>query len=114
MSRISVSAGHDAVAFAGVDQDPNGPCHAGGEGDCDQLHRLALQHLPQPIFTGGFVAARGNLGKCPKIEQALELPLSATDGVDGSCSRRRDAPLWGCRLTPSQGAIHARDYHHRP
>ena len=41
-------------------------------------------------------------------------PLSAIDGVDGSCSWRRDAPLWGYRSTPSQGAIHGRDYHNRP
>ena len=41
-------------------------------------------------------------------------PLCAIDGVDGSCSRRRDAPLWGCRLTPSKGAIHGRDYQNRP
>ena len=54
-----------------------------------------------------------------QLRQANEIlrigePLSAIDGVDGSCSRRRNAPLWGCCLTPSIGAIHGRDYHHRP
>ena len=38
----------------------------------------------------------------------------AIDRVDGACSRRRDAPVWGCRPTPGKRAIHARDYRHRP
>lgn len=29
-------------------------------------------------------------------------PLSATDGVDGSCSRHRDGPQWGRRKVPEQ------------
>ena len=72
----SVSAGHDLVVLAGLNEGPDDPCHAGSEGDSHQFHRLALQHLPQPVFSGGLVAARGDLGECAEVEQAAQIAIA--------------------------------------
>ena len=55
---VAVSAGHGPVVFSGFEQGPDGAGHAPGEGTCHQFHRLALQHVPQPICSGRLVAAR--------------------------------------------------------
>ena len=72
----AVSARHGPVALAGPDQGPDGPCHAGGEGDCDQLHRFALQHFPKPVFSGGLVAAVGDLREGAPIQQPSEITIA--------------------------------------
>ena len=61
--RNFVSGHLGLIAFAGLYQGPDGAGHAGGEGDCDQLDGFALEHVPQPIFPGGFVAAVSDLGE---------------------------------------------------
>ncbi len=58
---VSGHPGH--IAFAGLDPGPNGPCHACGQGDCQPLHRVALQHLPPLIFARRPAAAVGDLGE---------------------------------------------------
>ena len=73
---VVVSGDLGLMAFAGLDQGPDGPCHAGGEGDCDQLHRFALQHFPKPVFSDGLVAAVGDLREGALIQQPSEITIA--------------------------------------
>ena len=57
--RNFVSGRLGLVAFAGLYQGPDGAGHAGGEGDGDQFDGFAPEHVPQPIFPGGFVDRGG-------------------------------------------------------
>ena len=79
----------------------------------DGLAALVKNELHKDPFTGTVFVFRSRRADRLKLLYWGE-PCLAIDGVDGSCSRRRDAPLWGYRSTPNQGAIHARDYHNRP
>ena len=49
--------------------------HAVGEGDCRLFRFLALDDLPQPIFSAITTTAGADLRDRPEIEQLLENPF---------------------------------------
>ena len=92
---VLLSAGHDPVAFAGLEQGPDGSRHRRSKGKFRQLHRLVQQHLPQPVFSGGLAAAGGDQPQRPRTRQAAKgavahpgdlarrLPVAARMGLWG-------------------------------
>ena len=106
-----------AVAFPGLDEGPDGPCHAGGKGDGHQLDRFTLQHLPQPIFPCGPVAARGDLGRhaegvlparCAKIEQPSQIAVAHLGYFPQLFFATAGMGLWRQSYRHAEGVLSAR------
>ena len=92
---VLLSAGHHPVAFAGLEQGPDGSRQPRSKGKFRQLHRLLQQHLPQPVFSGALAAAGGDQPQRPRTRQAAKGAVAHP----GDLARRLPAAarmgLWG-------------------
>ena len=78
----------------------------------DSLAAMVKNELHKDPFTGTVFVFRAKKADRLKLLYWVS-HCRAIDGVDGSCSWRRDAPQWRHRKSRRKGAIHGRDYHNR-